>query len=171
VIAATVGSVVAFLQAHAAWAVPIAFALAFFKALAFVSLVVPGMTLLVAIGALVGASGLPFVPIWLAVSLGAALGDWVSYVLGFRLKGRVQYIWPLTRRPDLLPRGRMFLARWGVVSVVLCRFFSPLRATVPLLCGVCEMPLAAFQVANVASALLWAFVMLGPGTLVAGWFR
>lgn len=170
-IATTTAHVVAFLQAHAAWAAPIAFGLAFFKALAFVSMVVPGMTLLLAIGALVGASDLPFVPVWLAVSTGAALGDWASYAIGYRLKHRAEHMWPLTRRPELLPRARIFLARWGILSVVLCRFFSPLRATVPLLCGICEMPWARFQIANVASAFLWAGMMLGPGTVAAGWLK
>ncbi len=164
-------SLAAFVQAHAVWAAPIAFAIAFFKALAFVSLVVPGMTILVTIGALIGAAHIAFLPVWLAVSLGAALGDWASYAIGYRLKDRARHVWPLTRRPDLLPRAELFFARWGVMSVVLCRFFSPMRATIPLLCGIFEMPFWPFQIANWLSALLWAGVMLAPGTVLAGWFR
>lgn len=168
---ALIQSLAAFIQAHAAWAAPIAFAIAFFKALAFVSLVVPGMTILVTIGALIGAAHIPFVPVWLAVSLGAALGDWASYAIGYRLKGRARHVWPLTRRPDLLPRAELFFARWGAMSVVLCRFFSPMRATIPLLCGIFEMKFWPFQIANWLSALLWAGVMLGPGTYLGGWFH
>lgn len=161
----------AFVQAHAVWAAPIAFAIAFFKALAFVSLVVPGMTILLAIGALIGASHIPFVPVWLAVSLGAGLGDWASYAIGYRLKDRAANVWPLSRRPELLPRAELFFARWGAMSVVLCRFFSPMRATIPLLCGIFEMPFWPFQIANWLSALLWAGVMLGPGTFLASWLQ
>ena len=164
-------SLAAYIQAHADWAAPIAFVIAFFKALAFVSLVVPGMTILVTIGALIGAAHIPFVPVWLAVSLGAGLGDWASYAIGTRLKDRARHVWPLTRHPDLLPRAEAFFARWGTMSVVLCRFFSPMRATVPLLCGICEMRFWPFQIANWLSALLWAGVMLGPGTYLGGWFR
>jgi membrane protein DedA with SNARE-associated domain len=162
-------SLAAFIQAHAAWAPPIVFVIAFLKALAFVSLVVPGMTILLTIGALIGAAHIPFVPVWIAVSLGAALGDWASYAIGWRLKHRARHIWPFTRRPDLLPRAELFFARWGTMSVVLCRFFSPLRATIPLLCGIFEMPFWPFQVANWASAFLWAGVLLAPGTFLAGW--
>ena len=166
---ATLGRVVGFIRDHDAWAVPIVFALAFFKSLAFVSLVVPATLLLLAVGGLVGASHLPFVPIWLAVALGAALGDWASYSLGWHLKDRAQHVWPLSRHPDLVLRGERFFRRWGAMSVVLCRFFSPLRATVPLLCGVFEMPWPVFQLANWLSAPLWAFLLLAPGGLVPGW--
>lgn len=164
-------SLAAFIQAHAAWAAPVAFGIAFFKALAFVSLVVPGMTILMTTGALIGAAHIPFVPVWLAVSLGAGLGDWVSYAIGYRLKDRARHVWPLNRRPDLLPRAELFFARWGAMSVVLCRFFSPMRATIPLLCGIFEMRFWPFQIANWLSALLWAGVMLGPGTFFGAWFR
>lgn len=160
---------IAFIQAHAAWAVPLCFALAFLKALAFVSLVVPGISIMLAIGTLIGASGIDFFPVWIAVSVGAALGDWVSYLIGWYVKDGAHHIWPLSRHPELLPRGERFFRRWGVMSVVLCRFFSPLRATVPLLCGIFEMPSLPFQVANWLSAFLWAGVLLAPGSLLGGW--
>jgi membrane protein DedA with SNARE-associated domain len=164
-----IGDVIAFVQTNAEWAAPIGFAIGFFKALAFVSLVVPGLTILLTIGALIGASHIPFLPVWIGVSLGAALGDWASYAIGFRLKDRARYLWPFSRRPELLPRAERFFARWGTMSVVLCRFFSPLRATVPLLAGMCEMPFWPFQIANWLSAFLWAGAMLGPSTLVTLW--
>jgi membrane protein DedA with SNARE-associated domain len=160
-----------FIRLHEAWAVPIAFALGFLKALAFVTMVVPGITIMIAMGTLIGASGIEFVPVWLAVSLGSGLGDWVSYAIGFRIKHRVQTIWPLSRHPELMPRGERFFRRWGWMSVVLCRFFSPLRATIPLLCGIFEMPPLVFQLANWSSALLWAAVLLAPGSLFGGLIR
>ena len=160
---------VAFVHTHAVWAAPLAFVLAFLKSLAFVSLVVPSTLIMLAIGSLVSASGVSFVPVWLAVSVGAALGDWVSYAIGFRVKDRVHTMWPFSRRPTLLPRGERFFRRWGALSVVLCRFFSPLRATVPLLCGVFEMPVVKFQVANWSSAFLWAAALLGPAKMLTDW--
>ena len=169
--AASLEYLTAFIQAHVAWAVPIVFVIAFLKALAFVSLVVPGMTILLTIGALIGAAHIPFVPVWISVSIGAALGDWASYAIGYRLKDRARRIWPFTRRPELLPRAELFFARWGTMSVVLCRFFSPLRATIPLLCGIFEMPFWPFQVANWLSAFLWAGVLLAPGTFLLGWLN
>jgi len=155
--------VTAFIQAHADWVVPAALLLSFLKSLAFVSLVVPSTFVVAIIIALVDMGNVPIWPVWLAVAIGAALGDWVSYVLGDVLKERVHHYWPFTRHPELIPRGERFFHRWGVMSVVLCRFFSPLRATVPLLCGIFEMEKWHFQIANWASAFLWAAVVLGIG--------
>jgi membrane protein DedA with SNARE-associated domain len=154
-----------FMHAHQAWAAPICFALAFVKSLAFVSLVVPAVSVMLAIGGLIGASGVPFVPVWIAISVGAALGDWVSYSLGYRYRDRIHTWWPFSRHPALLPRGERFFRRWGWMSIVFCRFFEPLRATVPLLCGVFLMRPLVFQVANWPSAFLWAFALLAPGAL------
>ena len=164
-----IDALIALLHAHAHWAAPICFAIAFVKSLALVSLVVPGTAIMLAIGGLIGASGIAFTPVWIAVTLGAGLGDWVSFGIGRHYKDRIDRIWPFSRRPDLMPRGRAFFRRWGWMSIVLCRFFEPLRATVPLLCGVFGMRTLLFQVVNWPSALLWAAALLGPGKVVAKW--
>jgi len=45
------------------------------------------MTILLTIGALIGAAHIPFVPVWI-VSAWRGAGDWVSYAIGCRLKQR-----------------------------------------------------------------------------------
>ena len=102
--------------------------LAFGESLAFLSLFIPAWALLVAIGALINASGLVFWPIWLAAAAGAAAGDWVSYWFGFHFKDRIAHMWPLSRHPDMLPRGHAFMEKWGVLGIFIGRFFGPLRA-------------------------------------------
>ena len=69
--------VIEFIRAHEAWAVPIVFVLAFGESLAFIALLLPATVILWGIGALVGASGISFWPLWLAAAFGAALGDWL----------------------------------------------------------------------------------------------
>jgi membrane protein DedA with SNARE-associated domain len=166
--------VIAFVRVHQAWAAPVVCALAFLESMAFVSLLIPGWAALVGIGALIGASGLPFWPVWVAGALGAALGDWLSYWLGSTFKAPIAQVWPLSKHPDLWPRGHAFLERWGVLGVFIGRFFGPLRAAVPLIAGMLEMPYFAFQLANVTSAFLWAWVLLGVGEVGFGvlkWFE
>src|SRR6202158_4032096 len=85
-----------FVRAHQAWAAPIVLVLAFGESLAFISLLIPAWGALVAIGALIGASGISFWPVWIAGGIGAALGDWVSYWFGFRDKEEVAQIWPVS---------------------------------------------------------------------------
>jgi membrane protein DedA with SNARE-associated domain len=164
-LAATFDQIVAFVRVNAVWAPPIVFALAFCESLAFISLLVPAWGALVAIGALVGAGYLSFWPIWIAGALGAGFGDWLSYWIGRKLEYSVQHIWPLSRHPNLIPRGETFVKRWGVLGVVIGRFFGPLRAAVPLVAGIFEMPFWRFQAANFGSAFLWAavLILLGGG--------
>jgi membrane protein DedA with SNARE-associated domain len=156
-----------FVRDHQAWACPIVLLLAFGESLAFISLLVPAWGALVAIGALIGVSGISFWPIWLAGSIGAALGDWVSYWFGYKFKEQVAQMWPLSRYPDILPRGEAFVRRWGVPSIFIGRFFGPLRASVPLAAGIFEMPYLQFQVANFVSALVWAAALLLFGDVIA----
>ena len=49
-------------------------------------------------------------------------------------------MWPLSRYPEILPRGEAFVENWGVPSIFIGRFFGPLRASVPLAAGIFEMP-------------------------------
>src|ERR1700685_1031210 len=156
-----------FVRDHQVWASPIVLLLAFGESLAFISLLIPAWGALVAIGALIGVSGISFWPLCIAGGIGAALGDWVSYWFGFKYKERVAQMWPLSRYPEILPRGEAFVKSWGVPSIFIGRFFGPLRASVPLAGGIFEMPYCAFQVATLISAFIWAGALLVFGDVIA----
>ncbi len=159
--------IVEFVRVHEAWAAPIVFCLAFGESLAFISLLIPAWGALVAIGYLIGPSGISFWPVCIAGGLGAACGDWLSYWVGIKLGPPVAHLWPLSRHPDLLPRGERFMARWGIPGIFIGRFFGPLRAAVPLVAGILVMPYWRFQFANFTSAFVWAAVLLTLGDVVA----
>lgn len=150
-------------RAHEDWLPAVGFVFAFLKSLPLVALFVPGTALLVSVGALLGAGVGQGIYVWLAISIGAALGDWVAYVTGIRAGPALLQWAPLRRRPALIIRTAAFVDRWGVLSVVLCRFFGPLRATVPMLTGMFGMRAMSFQIANWASAFVWAAALLLPG--------
>lgn len=163
----TASTVAEFVRDHQMWAPPIVFGLAFAESLAFVSLVVPAWGALIAIGALIGGNGLSFWPVWIAGALGAAFGDWLSYWIGLKLEHAVARIWPLSRHPELIPRGEAFVKKWGALGIFLGRFFGPLRAAVPLVAGIFEMPFWRFQTANFTSAFVWAAMLLTIGDGIA----
>jgi membrane protein DedA with SNARE-associated domain len=162
---------VAFVRAHEVWGAPLVLLLAFGESLAFISLLLPATVILFGVGALIGSSGIAFWPLWAAAALGAALGDWFSFWIGLKLKGKVAHVWPLSRQPDLIPRGHRFFERWGGLGVFMGRFLGPLRASIPLVAGICGMRVATFQVANIASALVWATGILGPGAFGLKWLQ
>lgn len=162
---------IAFIRTHEDWGVPIVLALAFGESLAFISLLLPATVILFGVGFLIGGSGIAFWPIWGAAVVGAVLGDWLSFWIGGRLKGNVGNYWPLSRHPDLVPRGHRFFLRWGAFGVFFGRFLGPLRASVPLVAGICAMPASTFQIANIASALVWATGILAPGAFGLMWMQ
>ncbi len=77
--------------------------------------------------------------------------------------------WPFSRHPQMLIRGHAFFEKWGMPGAFIGRFFGPLRAVVPLVAGICGMPKKYFQIANVTSALIWAFGILAPGAFGIQW--
>ncbi len=162
-------STIAFLQEHRGWGPAVVFGLAFCESFAFVSLIVPATGILLGIGGLMGAAGLEFWSIWVAAVLGAIVGDWLAYELAFRFKEHVIRAWPLSRHPALVARGFGFFHRWGMIAVFCGRFFGPLRAIVPIAAGLHAMPGWKFQIANLASALVWATGILTPGFVGASW--
>lgn len=162
-------AVLTFVRDHEAWSVPIVFVLAFGESLAFISLLLPATAILFGVGGLIGATGISFWPIWFAAAVGAALGDWVSYWLGYHYQHAISLLWPMSRHPDLLPRGERFFRKWGSLGVFFGRFFGPLRSAVPLVAGICAMPMISFQIANITSAIVWATGILAPGFFAVGW--
>ena len=156
-----------FIRVNQAWAPPIVMLLAFGESLAFISLLLPAWAALVGIGALISAGQINFWPIWIAASIGAALGDWLSYWIGRKLEHTAQNIWPLSRHPELISKGEAFVQKWGIAGIFIGRFFGPLRASVPLVAGIFHMPYWSFQLANFSSAFVWAGVLLTLGDVVA----
>lgn len=156
----------AFVAAHAHWAAVIMFITAFGESFAFLSLLFPGTTLLIAAGTLMAGGTLPYTPVLIGAVLGATLGDTVSYWIGRRYGDGITRIWPFTRNPELLPTGIRFFAKHGGKSVFIGRFFGPIRAIIPLAAGVLRMPRGWFWFANFTSALVWAPMLLFVGDAI-----
>lgn len=141
----------------------VVFALGFAESIALVSLFVPSTFLFLAIGTAHSAAGGSFWPIWLAGAAGAVIGDVVSYLLGRYFKNDVHKIWPVSKFPDLIPKGRALFERWGMLSIVFGKFIGALRPFVPIVAGMMDMPWALFLIASIVSSLLWAGIFLAPG--------
>ncbi len=151
------------IKEHESWAIAMMFITGFGESFAFVSLLFPGTTLLIAAGTLMKTGTLPYLPVVVGSVLGAVLGDSVSYWIGRRFGGGIVRLWPFSRNPELLPSGIEFFGRHGGKSVFIGRFFGPVRAVIPLAAGIMHMPRGRFWVANIASALVWAPMLLFVG--------
>jgi membrane protein DedA with SNARE-associated domain len=156
-----------FIKTHQDWAIAVMFITAFGESFAFLGLIFPGTTLLVAAGALIKSGTLSAWPIMIGAVLGAVLGDTVSYWIGRRFGGRLAEVWPFSRNPRLLAVGMQFFHQHGGKSVFIGRFFGPVRAVIPLAAGIMQMSPRLFWLANVTSALVWAPLLLLAGDAVA----
>src|SRR5262245_30567258 len=96
---------IAFVQENQGWAPTILFALAFCESFAFIAVWAPFVSILLAVGALLGASGLPLWPAWFGAVVGAFAAQWLAYEMAFRFKGRVMRFWPLSRNEAWVARG------------------------------------------------------------------
>jgi membrane protein DedA with SNARE-associated domain len=123
-------------------------------------------TQLILAGTLMSTGSLPYWPVLAGAVTGAVLGDSVSFWLGDRYGDKIARIWPFTRNPNLLPNGTRFCARHGGKSVFIGRFFGPLRAVIPLVAGIMHMSRGRFWFANIASAIVWAPMLLFAGDAV-----
>jgi membrane protein DedA with SNARE-associated domain len=161
-----VKSVLAYIQAHSAWAGPIVCLIAFGESLAFISLLVPATALLVGIGALIGNGTLDGWEIGIWAFVGATVGDALSYWIGRIFKDRISGVWPFRKHPDMLERGHAFFHKHGGKSVFIGRFLGPLRATVPIVAGMMDMPQTRFQIFNAVSAAFWVPALMLPGAVI-----
>src|SRR4051794_29270610 len=70
------------IKAHSDWAAVVMFVTAFGESFAFISLLFPGTTVLIAAGTLMSAGTLPYAPVLIGAIAGAVLGDSISYWMG-----------------------------------------------------------------------------------------
>ena len=127
----------------------------FLESLVFVGVVVPGATLVVLAGFLSSQGYLDIGDlIWFA-TVGAILGDGISYYLG--TKGtRFFHNENKLLKANHVERGKQFFHNHGGKSIFLARFVGPLRAVVPFVAGISGMEKSRFLFWNAISAFLWS---------------
>ncbi len=145
------------------WVSLFIFIVAMGESMLVIGLIVPGFLLMVGFGALIATGHLEFWPTVLIAIAGAIAGDGLSYWLGRHYQQQLQRMWPLSRYPTLIQQGQKFFKKHGKKSVAFGRFFGPLRAIVPTIAGISNMPPAQFYISNVLSAIAWAPLYLLPG--------
>ena len=162
---ALVEAIVAFVKDHQSWAVPIVFLVSFGESFCFFSVIWPGTAILVGISALIAASGISQAILWpmiVSAAVGGAVGYASSYWIGWYFKDSIARVWPFSRYPTMIPTGERFFNEYGAWGVFLGHFFGPVRAVIPIVAGMFRMPQLPFQLANIASAILWAAGVIAP---------
>lgn len=137
------------------------------EALPLIGAIVPGSILTMLAGFLSAQGYLDFGDLIFFVTMGAILGDSVSYYLGTKW-ARLFHTGNKVLKISHLERGEQFFRKHGSKSILLGRFISPLRPIVPFIAGLTKMNKWQFLLWNIVSAFLWAAVYLSLGYFFGG---
>jgi membrane protein DedA with SNARE-associated domain len=118
---------------------PVVLLAAFAESLAVIGIIVPGVMIMLGAGALIATGDLAFWPTCLSAVAGAIARRRTQLLARPSLSRPHPRAWPFCRHPEQLDRGVAFFERHGAKSVVLGRFFGPVRAIVPLVAGIMQM--------------------------------
>jgi membrane-associated protein len=158
-----------FVATYGPWVYGILFLIVFAETGLVVTPVLPGDSLLFAVGAMgaVGAMDARIAAILLIVA--AVLGDAVNYAVGRFVGPRVFKSTAGTGLLDRalnrehLTRAHAFFDKYGGKAVVLGRFVPIVRTFVPFVAGAGAMDYPKFALYNVIGALAWVGICLGAG--------
>lgn len=151
------------------WVYGILFLIVFAETGLVVTPLLPGDSLLFAVGAMgaVGALDAPLAAILLVAA--AVLGDAANYAIGrwvgprvFRATRGGTLVERLLNR-EHLERAHEFFERYGGKAVVLGRFVPIVRTFVPFVAGAGAMTYPKFALYNVLGAVAWVGICLGGG--------
>ena len=140
-----------------------AFLISLAESLPIIGTIIPGSVTMTALGTLIGTGTLPFTSTIFFAFLGAFIGDFLGYYLGFYYHAHIRNISYLKKHPMWLEKGEAFFDRHGGKSILIGRFFGPIRSSIPMIAGILQLPIKRFITAAAPSALLWSLVYTGPG--------
>ncbi len=163
-------AVTAFIAEHPHLAYAIVLLLALSESIPVIGVFIPGTAAILAISALVPSGVVKLWPLLGAAAAGAIIGDGLSFWVGHRYHREILERWPLNRHADLVVRSEAFFARHGDKSVFIARFTPGVRAFIPLMAGMLQMPVERFYAANILSAMVWAPSHILPAVFVGAAF-
>ena len=148
------------------WLYVLLFLILFCETGLVVTPVLPGDSLLFAVGALASIENSPLsLPLLLALlCLAAITGDAVNYAIGYRVGPKVftrEDSWLLNKKH--LMQTEAFYERHGGKTIILARFMPIIRTFAPFVAGIGRMGYRRFAAFNVIGGVAWVFLFLLGG--------
>lgn len=154
------------IQDYGNWTYLILFLILFCETGLVVTPILPGDSLLFAIGTF---CALGYLDLWKTLALlsaAAILGDTVNYWIGNKIGPKVfHYENSRIFKKEYLEKTHRFYEKYGGKTIIIARFVPIVRTFAPFVAGVGSMTYGKFLLYNVAGALLWVF-----SVTLAGYF-
>src|SRR5437870_3066000 len=151
-----------------AWLYLILFLIVFCETGLVVTPILPGDSLLFAMGALAATEGSPLsLPLLMILLIATAvLGDAVNYAIGYHVGPRVfqSERSRFFNRKHLL-RTQEFYEKYGGKTIILARFIPIVRTFAPFVAGIGKMRYPKFALYNVIGGVAWVSLCLFAGYL------
>ena len=150
------------------WVYAILFLIIFAETGFVVTPILPGDSMLFAVGALAavdtsGTLNATIVSVVLVVA--AILGNTLNYSIGRAIgprafSGRIRFL-----KVSYLHQTEAFFQRYGGMTIVVSRFMPIIRTFAPFVAGIGHMHYARFQAFNVVGGLSWVLIFIWGGFL------
>jgi membrane protein DedA with SNARE-associated domain len=154
------------LHLHPNTAIAITFLIALCESLIVLGTLIPGSFCMTALGILAGSGVMRIDLTLIAAIIGAIAGDGISYIIGSLCSEKIATYWPFNRYPKWLNYGKSYFQKHGGKSIIIGRFFGPLRSLIPVIAGMMHMERSHFIFANVLSAIIWSVSYVVPGIII-----
>jgi membrane protein DedA with SNARE-associated domain len=130
----------------------------------FVFLPLPGDSLVLFVGGMVGLGILDFYPAAIALCAAASIGSICAYLQG-RILHKTPFVSYLERilPDDSLPKAHRLLNKYGFSSLFISRFIPFVRVLTPMLMGISKLNSLRTVLLSVSSSLIWCLVLLLAG--------
>jgi membrane-associated protein len=153
------------------WLYAILFAIIFAETGLVATPILPGDSMLFAVGVVAAHPASP-VNLWLVCGLlilAAVLGDAVNYAIGYALGPKVfasERSWLLNKKH--LQEAHEFYERYGGMTIIFARFIPIVRTFAPFVAGIGRMSYRRFALYNVAGGAAWVLLFVLGGWLFGG---
>jgi len=154
------------IQQYGVWTYLILFLIIFCETGLVVTPILPGDSLLFAVGTFAARNALDLGLLLVLLSVAAVAGDTVNYAIGYRVGPQIfrkEGVRFLNR--EYLDRTHRFYERHGAKTIVIARFVPIIRTFAPFVAGVGRMSYARFVTYNVAGGVGWIAALVLGGYL------
>jgi membrane-associated protein len=152
------------IQDYGVWTYLILFLIIFCETGLVVTPILPGDSLLFAVGTFCATGALDLGLAVVLLSVAAVLGDSVNYAIGYRVGPQI-FSRPNVRflNPQYLERTHQFYEKYGAKTIVIARFVPIVRTFAPFVAGIGRMSYAKFLTYNVAGGIFWIGLLVLGG--------
>lgn len=152
------------IQDYGVWTYAILFLIIFCETGLVVTPILPGDSLLFAVGSFAAIGALDVSIVLLTLTIAAILGDTVNYAVGHFMGPKV-FLKKDSRifRKEYLDKTHRFYERYGGKTIIFARFVPIVRTFAPFVAGVGSMSYSRFIAFNIVGGVAWiaAFILAG----------